>query len=247
MNKKLLFFVTMTLLLFISACGKSTEEKIYEHLEEAVTLEEEFEKVQTEITELEKKERELYSTIIELGPDELDKIKETSKQAIETIEKRSNKMESEQESIHASQDEFEKIDKLIEKLEDEKTKNKAREMYEVMMDRYKHYDQLHKEYIKSLKLEKELYQMLQKEELEQEDLTAHIEKINKKYEKVLDKNEEFNEATANYNKLKKEFYDQTDLSVKYDDTSSKNVNGNAEETKEKNNQSSINGKARCIT
>ncbi|HLR68095.1 MAG TPA: YkyA family protein [Virgibacillus sp.] len=233
MNKKLLFFVTMTLLLFISACGKSTEEKIYEHLEEAVTLEEEFEKVQTEITELEKKERELYSTIIELGPDELDKIKETSKQAIETIEKRSNKMESEQESIHASQDEFEKIDKLIEKLEDEKTKNKAREMYEVMMDRYKHYDQLHKEYIKSLKLEKELYQMLQKEELEQEDLTAHIEKINKKYEKVLDKNEEFNEATANYNKLKKEFYDQTDLSVKYDDTSSKNVNGNAEETKEK--------------
>ena len=223
----------MTLLLFISACGKSTEEKIYEHLEEAVTLEEEFEKVQTEITELEKKERELYSTIIELGPDELDKIKETSKQAIETIEKRSNKMESEQESIHASQDEFEKIDKLIEKLEDEKTKNKAREMYEVMMDRYKHYDQLHKEYIKSLKLEKELYQMLQKEELEQEDLTAHIEKINKKYEKVLDKNEEFNEATANYNKLKKEFYDQTDLSVKYDDTSSKNVNGNAEETKEK--------------
>src|SRR5699024_6899633 len=91
MNKKLLFFVTMTLLLFISACGKSTEEKIYEHLEEAVTLEEEFEKVQTEITELEKKERELYSTIIELGPDELDKIKETSKQAIETIEKRSNK------------------------------------------------------------------------------------------------------------------------------------------------------------
>ncbi|MBP2256914.1 YkyA family protein [Virgibacillus alimentarius] len=233
MNKKLLFFVTMTLLLFISACGKSTEEKIYEHLEEAVTLEEEFEKVQTEITELEKKERELYSTIIELGPDELDKIKETSKQAIETIEKRSNKMESEQESIHASQDEFEKIDKLIEKLEDEKTKNKAREMYEVMMDRYKHYDQLHKEYIKSLKLEKELYQMLQKEELEQEDLTAHIEKINKKYEKVLDKNEEFKEATANYNKLKKEFYDQTDLSVKYDDTSSKNVNGNAEETKEK--------------
>src|SRR5699024_6261834 len=125
--------------------------------------------------------------------------------------------------------------------------NKAREMYEVMMDRYKHYDQLHKEYIKSLKLEKELYQMLQKEELEQEDLTAHIEKINKKYEKVLDKNEEFNETTANYNKLKKELYDQTDLSVKYDDTSSKNVNGNAEETKEKNNQSSINGKARCIT
>src|SRR5699024_5091000 len=233
MNKKLLFFVTMTLLLFISACGKSTEEKIYEHLEEAVTLEEEFEKVQTEITELEKKERELYSTIIELGPDEVDKIKETTKQAIESIEKRSNKMESEQESITASQDEFEKIDKLIEKLEDEKTKNKAREMYEVMMDRYKHYDQLHKEYIKSLKLEKELYQMLQKEELEQEDLTAHIEKINKKYEKVLDKNEEFNEATANYNKLKNEFYDQTDLSVKYDDTSSKNVNGNAEETKEK--------------
>src|SRR5699024_3832100 len=183
MNKKLLFFVTMKLLLFISACGKSTEEKIYEHLEEAVTLEEEFEKVQTEITELEKKERELYSTIIELGPDELDKIKETSKQAIETIEKRSNKMESEQESIHASQDEFEKIDKLIEKLEDEKTKNQARKMYEVMKQRNKHYDQLHKEYIKSLKLEKELYQMLQKEELEQEDLTAHIEKLIKNMKK----------------------------------------------------------------
>lgn len=216
--KKLAVIIAIGLIAILTACGgASTQEKIYNHLEEAIALETDFEKHQNEITELEKKEQEIYGTIIDLGSDEFDEIKNASQQAIEMIEERSEKMKAEKESIHNSQDEFEKTDKLIDKLEDEKAQNKGREMYDVMMNRYKTYDTLYESYTKSLQLDKELYTMLQKEDVEQEDLTTHITKVNESIEKVLEANEKFNKDTTAYNDLKKEFYNVADIDVKYED------------------------------
>src|SRR5699024_9191471 len=82
----------------------------------------------------------------------------------------------------------EKTDQLIDKLEDEKAQDKGKEMYDVMMERYKSYDNLYEAYKKSLKQEKELYTMLQKEDLVQEDLTKHITMINDSYEIELEIN-----------------------------------------------------------
>ncbi|HLR41472.1 MAG TPA: YkyA family protein, partial [Virgibacillus sp.] len=170
--KKTLLLLTISLVTFLTACNSgSTEEKIHGHLEEAVTIEADFEKHQNEITDLEKKEQELYSEIIDLSSEEFDEIRQASQEATEIIDERTDKIELEKESIEASQDEFEKTDQLIDKLEDEKAQDKGKEMYDVMMERYKSYENLYEAYTKSLKLEKELYTMLQKEDVEQEDLT----------------------------------------------------------------------------
>src|SRR5690625_6238030 len=69
--KKTLLLLTISLVTFLTACNSgSTEEKIHGHLEEAVTIEADFEKHQNEITDLEKKEQELYSEIIDLSSEE---------------------------------------------------------------------------------------------------------------------------------------------------------------------------------
>lgn len=219
--KKTLFIIAISLIAILSACnGNSTKDKIYNHLEEAVTLEKGFEDQQGEITKLEIKERELYDQIIDLGMDEFDEIKELSKQAIATIEKRSDQIKLEKESINASEEEFEKAKELISKLDDEQVVEKAEEMYDVMINRYSKYDILYKAYTNSLTLEKELYTILQEEDAEQEKLVSHIAKVNDSYQKVLEANEEFNKDTKAYNTLKKEFYSVANIEIKYEEDSS---------------------------
>lgn len=220
--KKPLFIIFISLLAILSACsGESTKEQIHNHLEEAVSAEAGFEKQQGEITELEKQEQKLYSQIIDLGMDKFDKIKELSQQAIKVIDQRSENIKLEKESIDASKEAFNKIEKPIEGLEEAALKDKAEKMYKMMNDRYKAYDDLYKAYTKSLELEKELYTMLQKEALEQEELTDQITSINSSYEKVFDANDQFNKATVAYNDLKKEFYKIADINVTYEENPSK--------------------------
>lgn len=194
---------------------------MYDHLEEAVSLENAFEEQQDDIVKLEKKEQELYSQIVDLSMEEFDKIKSIAGEAIGVIEKREDKIELEKDSIDASKEEFSKVKDLIGDLEDKKAKDKANKMYDIMMKRYDGYDKLNDAYTQSLKLEKELYTMLQKEDLKQETLTEHIKKINASYKKVLDANEQFNTLTEKYNKQKKEFYDVAKIEVKYDNGAKK--------------------------
>ncbi|MFD1038721.1 YkyA family protein [Virgibacillus byunsanensis] len=215
--KNLIVYMALGLLAVLSACnGTSAQEEVYNHLEKAVTLEETFQQQQEPIAELEQKEQELYSEIIDLGMDELDKIKELSNEAIGVIEERSEKIELEKESIDSSKGEFVQIEPLIEDIESENAQSKASEMYEVMMNRYKAYSDLYSVYNESLTLEKELYTMLQEDDIEQEDITEQINKINSSYQEVIEANELFNEYTVEYNALKKEFYDVAEISVEYE-------------------------------
>lgn len=211
-----MLLIGLCFILLLSACsGESTIEMIYEHLEEAVKLEENFAKQQEDINQLEQQEQELYAQIIDLQMNEMDKIKELSQQAIGIIEERKEKMNLEKESIDASKEEFTKIENLIEELDEAALKEKAQEMYDVMSNRYQTYDQLHQAYMNSLELEKELYELLQDENVTQEQLSTHIENINKTYEEVISENDQFNAETVAYNDLKKEFYEMAELDVTY--------------------------------
>ncbi|RDW18040.1 hypothetical protein CWR45_11625 [Oceanobacillus chungangensis] len=207
----------MLFIVFLSACsGESTQVQIHNHLEEAVNLEEVFESQQENITELETQEQEIYSQIIDLGMDEFEQIVELAKEATGIIDERADKIKLEKESIDASREEFNKIRPLIDELEDGELKQVADKMYAMMEKRYNSYDKLHEAYLQSLKQEKELYSLLQQEDLEQETLTEQINKINESYQKILDENQNFNEFTTEYNKLKKEFYTQANMNVSYE-------------------------------
>lgn len=211
------FILVICLTLLASCSGKSTEEKIHSQLEEAVNKEEVFEEQQEPITDLEKKEQELYNQIIDLSMDDFDKIKNLSEKAISVINERSDKIATEKESMESSKEEFKKAEELIGKLEDSKLKKKGQELVEVMNNRYDAYSKLNKAYNTSLKLEKEMYKMLQKEDVEQQELTKKIEKINQSYEKVLNYNKKFNEYTVEYNAIKKDFYELAEMNVNYED------------------------------
>lgn len=213
----LIGFAIILIIVLLSACsGETTEVQIHNHLEEAVHLEAGFESQQENITDLEMQEQEIYSQIIDIGMDEFDQIVELAKKATGIIDERSEEIELEKESIDASREEFNKVRTLIDELEEGEVKQEANKMYDMMENRYKSYDKLHEAYVQSLAQEKELYSMLQKEDLEQEELTEQINRINESYQKILDENKKFNEYTTEYNTMKKEFYTLADINVTYE-------------------------------
>lgn len=214
--KGIYLYIVLGALIVLTACnGISTQEKIYDHLEESVHLEAEFEDLQDQIVALEAKEQDIYNQIHDLEKDDVDEMKKLAEEAITSIEERSNLIVLEKESINASQEEFEKVKELIDEIDEQAMKDKAVEMYDVMMDRYEAYDHLHDTYIETLKHEENLYVMFQKNELNQEDLSEQIELINNSYEKFLEENGKFNETTVAYNALKEEFYNIANLDVEF--------------------------------
>ncbi|RBP95062.1 putative cell-wall binding lipoprotein [Cytobacillus firmus] len=216
LNKSRLLLVFIIGAFILTGCMNSPdpEEKIYDVLENVVAKEKDFEKQQEPLVKLEKREKELYDKIINLGMKDFKEIKKLSDEASSIVEQRVTHMEKEQESIQASKKEFETLSPTIEEIEDKKLKDKAKELYEIMMDRYKIHDTLYKDYSKATQLDKELYAMFKKEDLTLEQLEGQVSKINDMYEKILASNKQFNEKTKEYNEAKLNFYKEAGLEIK---------------------------------
>jgi DNA repair exonuclease SbcCD ATPase subunit len=228
MKKTILTIIAGSFALLSACSGESTEEQIHSHLEEAVAQEAEFEEQQGQITDLEQREQELYSEIIQLSMDEFEQIQTLSQEALEVIDERSDKISQERESIESSQETFQMTEELIAEL-DEGIQAKGEEMYNVMGNRYAAYYDLFDTYVNSLELERELYEMLQQEDTEQEALNEQINSINESYQSVLGFNEQFNEYTVEYNDLKQEFYNEADINVTYEENETKEESEEDEE------------------
>lgn len=204
------------LIILLNACGsETTEEQIHQYLEEAVELEEDFLTYEEEIASLEQEEQDIYETITDL--DDFSRIKELSKEALDIIQERSDKLNQERDSIEASEEAFQKSKPLIADLDEKNVRKKAIEMYDVMNERYEAYAHLYELYKDSLSLEEELYTFLQEKDAEPKDVTNKIADINEYYEEIHDATEAFSTYTTRYNELKKEFYDIADLDVTFNE------------------------------
>ncbi|WP_230474331.1 YkyA family protein [Calidifontibacillus erzurumensis] len=218
-----IFIVIMTVTV-LGGCGKSVEEKIFTHLENAVSLEGAFEEQQEPLIELEKKEQMIYEKIIKLGMDEFDEIKALSQEAIKIVDDRETRVEQEKKSIDQSKEQFRLVEKEIEKLKDEKAKETAKQLVAVMNERYDSYEKLYTYYKKAIDLDRNLYEMFQEEELTLEELEEQIKKINEMYDLVVQESKTFNELTENYNKKKKDFYIASGLNVVFENDASSDEN-----------------------
>ncbi|WP_313801451.1 YkyA family protein [Cytobacillus sp.] len=214
-RKSCLFFVIVMGSFLLSACFSTSTpvEKMYDVLENVVSTENIFKEQQEPLVKLEKQEKEIYDKIISIGMKEFDEIIRLSDQAIDIVDKRKDHMNKEQESIAASQKEFNKVQQLINEIEEDALKEKAQNLFDTMTERYEIHDALYQKYLEGVKLDKELYLMFKNEDLQLEQLDDQITKINETYAEILKKNEDFNEKTKEYNESKLSFYKESGLKV----------------------------------
>jgi len=184
---------------------KTTEEKVNQHLNQAASFENGIQAEQNEMMELERIEQNIYSQMLELNPDDEEQAESLSKEATKAIDTREAKLDDERDNINESQEEFNQLRELVNYIDDEEAKPIAEQMVSVMDKRYEAHENLYRTYKHSLELERELYRMLKQEEQPQEEIKQQIKMINESYQNILEYNEQFNEHTSTYNRLKNKF------------------------------------------
>ncbi|MEY9866120.1 YkyA family protein [Peribacillus sp. RS7] len=208
------YVILLLSLVILTGCfNGSPEEKIHKILEKTAEKENNFTEHQEPLNDLEKKEKEKYEKIIELGLDEYEQIVEISDEATKNIDQREEIIEKEQSSMQSSKEQFNKIGEQIGKIEDEKVKKEAADLKKIMSERYSTYDNLYDAYQQSLAYDRELYELFKKEDLKMDELQGQIEKINTSYAKVLKANEQFNALTEKSNQKKESFYDSSGIEM----------------------------------
>ncbi len=212
------------MMLSMTGCRNSQTptEKMYRELEKVVTIEKNFEKQQDPLVRLEKQEQELYNQIISLGMKNPEEIRNLADKALDSVAQRKEHIEKEEKSMEASENEFKKIEKIIDQLKNKKEKKAAQNLYQMMMKRYDVHDELYQTYLEGIKYDSELYELLKKEDVPLNVLEAQINKINETYEKVMYANKKFNEYTSKYNEMKLSFYQVSGLDVNVNKEDKKN-------------------------
>src|SRR5699024_6760882 len=207
------------LIIFLSACGGSTEEKLHANLEKTVQIEESNENIQV-INELEKQNKALLADLAKLTDQDFKEINKQSNELININEQLTESLKSEKEFISKTKKEFKKNKSLIEKMEENKKKETGLEMYNVMNNRYDTYDKFVDEYLEVIKKRHKLIELIRDENSNSELFFEQLEAVNNQSEQTLKLNQELNKQTKKYNTLKKKLYDQMDLNVKYNDEES---------------------------
>jgi hypothetical protein len=215
--KKPLFWLVLivTNLIILTGClnPKTTPEKMYEVMEKVVLEESTFEDQQSPLVQAEKEEKQIYDKIISLGMKEYEQIVKLADEALLLVENRKTLMASETTSIEKSEVQFKKLLPYIEKLDEPILKKDAKNLYEVMIKRYRLHEELNQAYSDALKLDTELYEMFKRKDLRMEDLENQINQINFKYEKIIEINKRFNLNTEEYNDLKLDFYQKAGFNI----------------------------------
>lgn len=212
-NRIIFSLFAISFLLTGCVSKEKTTEKMYQALENVVEAEKGFEEQQEPLVELEKKEKEIYNKIMTLGMKQHDEIVKLSEEALSIIGKRREHLQKEIDSMNASKIEFKQVEEIKNEIDDAEQKKKASELMEIMRNRYKVHNQLTKEYSSALDSDEELYHMLKNQTIRYDKLEDHVTKLNTIYQRVYDKNEEFNELTTQYNKEKLEFYQEAGLNL----------------------------------
>src|SRR5699024_10180129 len=108
---KFIFSLTIfILIIFLSACGGSTEEKLHANLEKTVQIEESNENIQV-INELEKQNKALLADLAKLTDQDFKEINKQSNELININEQLTESLKSEKEIISKTKKEFKKTSK----------------------------------------------------------------------------------------------------------------------------------------
>lgn len=199
----------------LSGCmgGTTPEEMVYNTLEDTVKKEQTLKETQEPLTKLEEEEQELFDQAIGLSMKEIDQIRKIADQALENISEREDLIKKEASSMEAAEEAFQAAESSIEEIEQEQLRKEAEELASTMDERFKAHASMTDSYLKSLSSDRELYEMLKKEDLTMEELQAQIEKINANYQATMEYNKTYNQLTEEVNTSKLSFYENAKIDV----------------------------------
>jgi chromosome segregation ATPase len=211
--KKIVIGTFLSTSLLLSACSmgaSSSEEKLSASLEKVYEEEQGYRDAQQQLAELEKKEQSTFNAAMELTQQQKDEVSLKVEELKASLTERLTLLKEENESIGKAQDSLTLFEGLVEDTKDEAVKTSLLDLKTSIEERYEAHEVVSNEYQKLTDLQITLYDMLEDEETEQEQLQEQVILVNKQNDVVQSAINAFNEATKKLNEMKSSVYDSLD-------------------------------------
>ncbi|KFN03372.1 cell-wall binding lipofamily protein [Bacillus clarus] len=211
---KLAIVTALSMTLLAGCFGPKPEEELYVAFENAAKQEKPMFEDAKKLETLEKEGQALYTQIVAEGKDNNQVVKEKLDQAVKNTEERGKILDKEKEVLNKAQEEVKSADKYVKKVEDNKLKEQADKVKSTYEKRHESFKKMYDAYSKSLKLEKELYTMLQDKGAKLKEISDKVKAVNQSYKDIDAEKDKFNEYTKSYNTEKVAFYKQANIKIK---------------------------------
>lgn len=215
-RKRIIIPFLMIIAIFIGCNAAKTEEKIYEHIEKAVEIENDFLITREAISDLSNQEQEIYGQIFELPINEEEKINTLAEEALAIIQEKQEHLSEEKEQMNTAYEEAIRSEGFLDELKDDDIKLAAKELIDLVKNRYQIYLDLHHQMEEIALLEEELYLIYGNEAIDFDQAMNIVEEMNEKYDVINEFAKAFNQETTEFNSAKQNFYEKADLNVNYE-------------------------------
>lgn len=208
--KKKIAGTALAAALLLSACsfGASAGDKLADAVGSIQEQEKPFHEAQEEMAGLEKKEFDLFNSMMELTKDDADKLSEMAGEAKSSADERLDLLDKGDKSIEEAEKKMSDLDSA--ESDDEQIKKAVGQLKEAMEARYaarEDYSALYKE---TADLQKKLYGMLTQEDADFKEIQDQADAVNEKNAEVRTALAHFNEATEQVNEAKTKAFDLID-------------------------------------
>ena len=207
----LISWLSLSMLAGCSA-AKSPGEKAFQYMEKAAQLESGFNAQQKPLIKEEQNEQQLYQDILALDMKQFDQIQAKSKQALSSVAKRKQLMETEKKSMDQAANIFKKAEPFVNQIKDKKQAVIGKKTIKDMNDRYDSFNKLNTYYNQSLTADESLFKLLQTKGVTVENLQKKLDEVNASYKKIDKEKDQFNTYTTSFNQDKKAFYKSMNIS-----------------------------------
>ncbi|WP_028399465.1 YkyA family protein [Ectobacillus panaciterrae] len=200
--------------LALTGCGPKPEEELYNIFEDAAKQEKGMFQETSKLESLEKKNKELYSKILQEGKEDNQPVKALIDEGIQSAKEREQALSKEHDMLKLAQDKMKDANQHMKDFKDEKLEKQAEKVESTYKERYAAFQNMHNSYKKALEAEKNLYDMLQKKNEKLKTISDQVKEVNKLYDDVQSQNEKFNQYTKQYNEEKIQFYKLAKFKIK---------------------------------
>ncbi|EZP77882.1 hypothetical protein H839_04069 [Parageobacillus genomosp. 1] len=197
----------IVVLLLLASCSHLIDkQEVLSAFQKMTAYEKDAIEEQKKLTEFEQKQNAIYAHMMSYGFKHFTKVAQLAKEALMNIEEREKYVAREYKAMHSAKRQLNMAKRKTSGLHDEQVKQQINQFIEVAEQRYETYDKLYAEYKEMLALEKELYILLQNKDVTAERFQRQIDRINERYQNIMDINEQFNAYTKEYNREKKQLF-----------------------------------------
>lgn len=193
------------LVFILTACNDEIDEleTFYVKFQETLDVESEISDISEDFNRLENRRGQIQE---DLSTAERSELSDMSESLAENTAERLELINQEESVMEESRAVAEASEALVEDISNEDYRQQAEALISAADDRYAKHEELMEAFKSVLSGEEELFEYLQDEDLNQDDIDDHINTLNEEYEGLSVLQEEYTTATDRLNEVKNEVY-----------------------------------------